>query len=215
MAEDYHAEQVELVLYAENEAELYPMFKTIVKQMTQRIEQGKYDAELAIKGWQHWIDKAATRYVKEFHVDMSRTFPAATRRAAAKEVAEREHSLILSGEYGPVNIVGKPAIASKRQAKVAAPKKPTQSELKAGAKFHTKYEGPTDTRGSRIIVTTLGTGKRKTVPYDYAARDAHEAAMREATGSKGAFQRVDDGRNGYFWKPTAASKPAKKTSRKR
>lgn len=201
MAEDFHAEQEELVLYAENESDLYPMFKTIIKQMTQRIEQGKYDPELAIKGWQHWIDKAAAKYVKEFGVEMSRTFPAGTRKAAAKEVAEREYSLIMSGEYGPVKIAGKPAVASRRPAKVAPPKKPTQVELKSGAKYHTKYSGPTDTRGSRIIVTTLATGKRKTVSYDYAARDAHEAAMREATGATAVFEKIDDGKQGYYWKP--------------
>lgn len=39
----------------------------------------------------------------------------------------------------------------------------------------TKYAGPTNTRGSRIIVN--GAGHRATIPYSYAASDAHRAAL--------------------------------------
>lgn len=42
----------------------------------------------------------------------------------------------------------------------------------------TRYYGPTDHRGSRIRVTCRG--KHKFIPYDYAANDAHEAAIHEA-----------------------------------
>lgn len=42
----------------------------------------------------------------------------------------------------------------------------------------TRYYGPTDHRGSRIRVTYRG--KHKFIPYDYAANDAHEAAIHEA-----------------------------------
>jgi hypothetical protein len=80
-----------------------------------------------------------------------------------------------------------------------APRKATQAQLKAAAKYHTQYKGPTDSTGSRIIVKTLSTGKNKIVPYDYAARDAHESALRVATGSKAALQGVDDGKGGKYW----------------
>lgn len=39
-----------------------------------------------------------------------------------------------------------------------------------------RYYGPTDTLGSRIVVSRRDLG-RMTVPYDYAARDAHAAAV--------------------------------------
>ena len=42
----------------------------------------------------------------------------------------------------------------------------------------TRYYGPTNYRGSRIRVTWGN--DRVTVPYDYAARSAHESAVREA-----------------------------------
>ena len=40
----------------------------------------------------------------------------------------------------------------------------------------TTYHGPTNTRGSRI--TVKAEGKSKTVSYNYAANDAHEAAVK-------------------------------------
>ena len=39
----------------------------------------------------------------------------------------------------------------------------------------TRYKGPTDARGSRIIATAEG-GHRITIPYDYGASDPHEVA---------------------------------------
>jgi len=42
--------------------------------------------------------------------------------------------------------------------------------------IRTRYKGPTDSRGSRIIATDLRTGQRLIVPYDHAASDAHFAA---------------------------------------
>jgi hypothetical protein len=46
--------------------------------------------------------------------------------------------------------------------------------------IRTRYAGPTDTRGSRIIVSW--DGKRRTVPFDYSATNAHEAAVAVALG---------------------------------
>lgn len=105
--------------------------------------------------------------------------------------------------------------------KASKPRKPSSSP-KSKAKYRTRYQGPTDTTGSRIIVTILSTGKSKAVPYDYAAVDAHESALREVTGSKAALRRVDDGDSGYYWHgatarkmTTGKKKAAKKTARKK
>lgn len=51
----------------------------------------------------------------------------------------------------------------------------------------TRYEGATNSHGSRIVVTQTIKGKRvqRTFPYDYAARDAHEAAARAFANSRG------------------------------
>jgi hypothetical protein len=200
MPESFHAEQVELVLYADNESELYPQKKAIIAAMKARIEKGQYDPELAVTGWLHWVDEAAKRYVKEFKVDMVRTFPIQCRRDAAKEIAEREYEAIKSGEYG--------ALAMKPGTK--------SSDPKVGAKYHTKYEGPTNSRGSRIVVKTLATAKHKGIPYDHAARDAHESAVREATGITSGLIGHDDGKGGKYWHVGGANgKPAAKKASKR
>ena len=187
MTESFHTEQVELVLYADNESALYPQKKRIIANMKERIEKGTYDPELAVVGWQHWVDEAAKRYVKEFKVDMVKTFPIQCRRAAAKEIAEREAEAIKSGEYGALEVKAG-----------TAPK--TKASAKVGAKYHTKYMGPTDTRGSRIVVKTLSTGKHKSIPYDHSARDAHESALRSAIANTTVkLTGHDDGKGGKWW----------------
>ena len=60
-------------------------------------------------------------------------------------------------------------------------------------KFRTKFSGPTDTRGARIIVT--GGGHRFQIPYDYAAKDKHAAAMeivKAKLGLTGTIQEIRD-----------------------
>ncbi len=42
--------------------------------------------------------------------------------------------------------------------------------------IRTRYKGPTDSRGSRIIATDIRTGAKLIHPYDHAASDAHFAA---------------------------------------
>lgn len=63
----------------------------------------------------------------------------------------------------------------------------------------TKYAGPTNTRGSRIIVN--GAGHRATIPYSYAASDAHRAALEVfCTRFKiaGEFLEADAGKGRVF-----------------
>ncbi len=96
----YQAEKVELALYIDNEADLYPQKLAIIKNMTRKIEAGAYDPKLAAKGWLHWVNAGAAKYCKEFRCEVIRTFPIAVRTAVAAEVAEREYEAIKSGEYG-------------------------------------------------------------------------------------------------------------------
>lgn len=44
----------------------------------------------------------------------------------------------------------------------------------------TRYAGPTNTRGSRIIVSWEG--KRRVIPFDYAATYPHVSAVSKALG---------------------------------
>ena len=181
--EKWNHEITELELFAENEGKLYPSKKRVIAQMKTKIEQGQYDADLAVKGWRHWVDQAVEEYGRQFRMtDLDKAFPAIVRNEVARRVAEGEADSIRNGEYGALEA------------------KPASKSPKAGAKYHTKYEGPTNTRGSRIIVTVLATKKRKTVPYDYGARDAHEAALATVIGDTEGLQGVDDGSSGKYWK---------------
>jgi hypothetical protein len=73
----------------------------------------------------------------------------------------------------------------------------------------TRYNGPTDTRGSRVTATATINGARRTarVPFDYAAGvyGTHEAAAR-ALGAKLGLQ-VYDAREGTRsgWRFNAAT----------
>ena len=46
--------------------------------------------------------------------------------------------------------------------------------------IRTSYAGPTNTRGSRIIVSSEG--RKRVVPFDHAAFNAHTAAVAVAFG---------------------------------
>lgn len=57
----------ELLLYATNDGNLYRnVAQPIMKNMMKKRASGKYDSELAVKGWQHLADAAVKQYDKEF-----------------------------------------------------------------------------------------------------------------------------------------------------
>lgn len=59
--------------------------------------------------------------------------------------------------------------------------------------IHTKFSGPTNTRGARIIVNAEGC-KRRSYPYDYGSRDVHaDAAAAFAAEHKWTGELVSGG----------------------
>ena len=80
----------ELDLFAENTSELYGQFKSIIANLTRRIDKGTYDPALAPKLWRYWYDEAARRYKREFGYQ----FPPAVRQAAAEARAIEEFDKI-------------------------------------------------------------------------------------------------------------------------
>lgn len=96
----------ELLLYADNTSEIYPMKQQIIKNMKKKIEKGVYDPEAAVKGWMYWVDAAAKLYGKEFldpSLPYHQVFTREVRMNVAREVAEREYNDIISGEYDERN----------------------------------------------------------------------------------------------------------------
>jgi hypothetical protein len=72
----------ELVLYAENDGDLYRQSALpIIANLQRKVKSGKYDHELAIKLWRYHADRAAKKYNKEHGGE----FSPATRDLAAKE----------------------------------------------------------------------------------------------------------------------------------
>lgn len=88
----------ELVLYAENTAELYPQFQAIIENLTRKIDAGTYRQDLAPKMWRHWTDEAARRYKNEIG-SSDWSFSPAVRQEAADYFAATEYQSIQNGEY--------------------------------------------------------------------------------------------------------------------
>lgn len=65
----------------------------------------------------------------------------------------------------------------------------------------TRYISPTDTTGGFIRVTVRyhRVVSRCEVPFDYAAEDAHEAAIREVLPDVRGLARTDEAPWGYKW----------------
>lgn len=92
----------ELLLYANNDGELYDRLKLpIIRNLLKKMKKGTYNPSLAPKAWLPLLEQAAKRYSKDYSdgSDWSRIFSAATRRHAAQEMAVEEETRMRNGEY--------------------------------------------------------------------------------------------------------------------
>jgi hypothetical protein len=87
---DMSHEAHELVLYAENDSELYTQSAVpIMKNLTRKFKKGAYDPALAVKLWKYHADRAAKKYGKDHgNDDGFKIFSPADRREAAKYFEE-------------------------------------------------------------------------------------------------------------------------------
>lgn len=82
----------ELVLYLDNEFDLYKKKQAIAANLLRKIERGSYDHKRAADAWGYVVEDAARKYAKEFASsprDWNMIFTPATRRLAAEEIADR------------------------------------------------------------------------------------------------------------------------------
>jgi len=103
---------VELVLYLENDSEMYRQQDVIVKSLVRKMRSGRYDHTLAPKLWQYWVDAGAKRYLHEFDAPGARVqdvFPVQVRRQVAQFFADQFHDEAELGNYGDVGEFGKEA----------------------------------------------------------------------------------------------------------
>lgn len=90
----------ELILYADNTAELYPMKKAIQLNLAKKKRRSNYERESGVRAWKHFANASAKRYVKELKLDESwnRAFTATDRADAAKEWEARFREQYQYGE---------------------------------------------------------------------------------------------------------------------
>lgn len=85
----------ELKLYIENDGDLYRrQWQPIIKNLTIKVAQGKYDTEKAVKLFMYLMDNGAKQYAKEFATpgEWNKIFSRSDRMEAAREfTADFEH----------------------------------------------------------------------------------------------------------------------------
>jgi hypothetical protein len=89
----------ELILFAENDGDLYRRTtQPILRNLTTKKAQGKYDSEKAVQGFMYLAEAGARAYAKNFDIERNWhvIFPIAVRRAAAthwRDEFEKEFTL--------------------------------------------------------------------------------------------------------------------------
>jgi hypothetical protein len=90
----------ELILYMDNDAELYRRKDAYLKNMHTKMKRGKFDPALAPKLWMYYVELGAKKYVKEFGGGKWNViFPKAAREEVARHYASHEARMIQAGEY--------------------------------------------------------------------------------------------------------------------
>jgi len=90
--EDEESIVAELVLYTENDSELYQQrFVPIAKNLSRKWQNGTYDSELAAKAWMYLVTDGAKKYAQEFGDPNTwyEYFPPNIRMMAAQQFAEQ------------------------------------------------------------------------------------------------------------------------------
>lgn len=86
---DYEAAR-ELTLYSENTRKVYDLSVQVVENLRKKFQKGIYNAEKAVKAFEHVTEYAAKEYIREFSEpsEWHIVFNAATRREAARKLLE-------------------------------------------------------------------------------------------------------------------------------
>lgn len=89
----------ELILYLDNERDLYEQKRAIAANMLRKMERGTYDHHRAVDAWMYVVENAAKKYAKEFATprDWSALFNVPTRTLAARELADRYRDNVKHG----------------------------------------------------------------------------------------------------------------------
>jgi hypothetical protein len=92
----------ELVLFMENDGNLWRQGESIRKNLVRKMLKGVFDEAKAAKLYLYWVNNGAQKYAKEFAEPGAKgftMFPMKDRRAVAAYFARKFHDLYDSGEY--------------------------------------------------------------------------------------------------------------------
>lgn len=80
----------ELILYAENTRRIYDLSVQVIENLRKKFQKGTYNAEKAVKAFEHVAEYAAKEYIREFSEpsEWYVVFNAAKRREAARQLLE-------------------------------------------------------------------------------------------------------------------------------
>lgn len=89
----------ELVLYTDNDPALYRAKDAFLKNMHTKMRKGAYDPVRGVKLWEHYVERAARSYAREYGGVWNKIFPKTDRLEAARHFEAHERGKIQRGEY--------------------------------------------------------------------------------------------------------------------
>lgn len=95
----------ELMLWADNDSDVYRQKEAYLKNVARKIKSKRYDAEKAVKLWEYFMETVAQSYaaqVFENKAMWSKAFTPVVRKLAAKEYSEQEFKNLNDGNYGEI-----------------------------------------------------------------------------------------------------------------
>lgn len=92
----------ELKMYIDNDSQLYRQAQAIHKNYVNKNAAGKFNRDLAAKGFMHLVDRGAKKYFQEFGSKGQKwndMFPKPTRMYVAKELVKEFEAEMKLGNY--------------------------------------------------------------------------------------------------------------------
>ncbi len=197
----------ELVLYADNTGELYPLKQAILKSLAIKKRKGVYQVELGVRAWKRFADESARRYVKEIKPGevWNRAFTPEDRKEAAKDWEERFRDMYRYGEmefYLPEKLRARgfdpkdpKTWGSKPKAAAAAERKHKKGAKKAApkkTKTRKKPRCPIGTEVQTLIFPRSSFSERQA--RDWARRHGYTASKVDETPATYRLRQRDPNR---------------------
>jgi len=176
----------ELVLFADNDANLYRQKDAFLANMHRKMKRGTYDPAQGKKLWMYFVDRAAKAYVKEFGGGAWNViFPRSARLEAAEHYEKEERGMIERGEYSkypPVRTIHDARDKARRHRAKGAPTFAKQEQIAKKVRLLRK-EGYPPKQAVAIAYRMAGVA-RKPAQRDPAGHDCVGVHTHENLGAR-------------------------------